>query len=85
MPVCESVDPRATVVVGGVDSGVPNRALAGNCTINDHILDDEPWPNHGLFVDHVTEVSGELMAAGVVDNSERAALIRAAAMSELGS
>jgi hypothetical protein len=30
-------------------------------------------------------VSGELMAAGVVDNSERAALIRAAAMSELGS
>jgi X-Pro dipeptidyl-peptidase len=85
MPVCESVDPRATVVVGGVDSGVPNRALAGNCTINDHILDDEPWSNHGLLVDHVTEVSGELVAAGVVDNSERAALIRAAAMSELGS
>jgi X-Pro dipeptidyl-peptidase len=84
MPVCESVDPRDTVVIGGVDSGVPNRALAGNCTINDHILDGEPWGNQGLFVDHVTDVSGELVAAGVIDNSERAALIRTASMSEIG-
>jgi len=84
MPVCESVDPRGTVVIGGVDSGVPNHALAGNCTINDHILDDESWSNHGRFVDHVTDVSGELVAAGVIDNSERAALIRAASMSEIG-
>jgi X-Pro dipeptidyl-peptidase len=70
--------------MGGVDSGVPNYALAGNCTINDHILDDEPWSNHGRFVDHVTDVSGELVAAGLIDNSERAALIRAASMSEIG-
>src|SRR5690606_31699331 len=41
MPVCETVDDRPTVVIGGVDSGVPNHALAGNCTINDHILDTE--------------------------------------------
>jgi len=84
MPVCDSVDPRGTVVIGGVDSGVPNHALAGHCTINDHILDDEPWSNHGRFVDHVTDVSGELVAAGLIDNSERAALIRAASMSEIG-
>jgi X-Pro dipeptidyl-peptidase len=84
MPVCESVDSRATVVVGGVDSGVPNRALAGNCTINDHILDVEPWVNHGLFVEHVTAVSGELLAAGVIDYTERAALIRAASISRVG-
>lgn len=84
MPVCETVDSRATVVVGDVDSGVPNRALAGNCTINDHILDEERWSNHGLFVDHVTKVSGELLAAGVVDNDEHAALLRAAAISKVG-
>jgi X-Pro dipeptidyl-peptidase len=84
MPVCESVDARETVVIGGVDSGVPNRALAGNCTINDHILDGEPWSNQGLFVDHVTDVSSELLAAGVIDNTERAALIRAAAQSDVG-
>ena len=84
MPVCESVDPRDTVVIGEVDSGVPNRSLAGNCTINDHILDGEPWSNHGRFVDHVTDVGSELLAADVVDYSERAALIRAAAMSRVG-
>ena len=84
MPVCESVDPQETVVIGGVDSGVANQALAGNCTINDHILDGEPWSNHGLFTDHVTQVSGELEAAGVIDHTERAALIRAAAMSKVG-
>ncbi|HEX6327046.1 MAG TPA: Xaa-Pro dipeptidyl-peptidase [Jiangellaceae bacterium] len=84
MPVCENVDERSTVVIGGVDSGVPNHALAGNCTINDHILDGEPWSNHGLFVDHVTDVSGELLAAGVIDHAERAALIRAASMSNVG-
>jgi X-Pro dipeptidyl-peptidase len=67
-----------------VDSEVPNRPLAGNCTINDHILDGEAWPNHGRFVDHVTDVGDELLAAGVVDHSERAALIRAAAMSRVG-
>ncbi len=84
MPVCDSVDERPTVVIGGVDSGVPNHALAGNCTINDHILDGEAWANHGLFVDHVTNVSGELVAAGVLDRTERAALIRAASMSNVG-
>ena len=84
MPVCEAIDARATVVVGGVDSEVPNRPLAGNCTINDHILDGEAWPNHGRFVDHVTDVGDELLAAGMVDHSERAALIRAAAMSSVG-
>lgn len=50
----------------------------------DHILDGEPWSNHGLFTDLVTEVSGELLAAGVIDHTERAALIRAAAMSRVG-
>jgi X-Pro dipeptidyl-peptidase len=84
MPVCESVDARETVVIGGVDSGVPNRALAGDCTINDHILDGEPWSNQGRFVDHVTDVSGELLVAGVIDNTEHAALIRAAAKSDVG-
>jgi X-Pro dipeptidyl-peptidase len=84
MPVCETVDSRETVAVGGVDSGVVNQALAGNCTIDDHILDGEPWSNHGLFVDHVTDVSGALLAAGVINHTEHAALIRAAAISKVG-
>ena len=56
-------DTRATVVVGSVDSGVPNRTLAGTCTISDHLLDEEVWPNHSTFVSHLTKLADELLAA----------------------
>jgi len=84
MPVCAEADDRDTVVVGGIDSGVPNHQLAGLCTINDHILDGEPWSNHGQFVRHVTEVGHELVAAGVITHRDRAAIIRSAARSSVG-
>ncbi|MFB6392383.1 Xaa-Pro dipeptidyl-peptidase [Polymorphospora lycopeni] len=83
MPVCDSPDTRATVVIGGVDSGVPNRPLAGSCTINDHILDGEQWPNHGQFVRHVTEVASDLVAAGKIEPRERGAIVSAAARSRI--
>ena len=72
-------DTRATVVVGSVDSGVPNRALAGTCTISDHLLDEEVWPNRSTFVAHLTKLADELLAAGVVNAAERAAIINAGA------
>jgi predicted acyl esterase len=75
--VCPEQDTRATVVINGVDSGVPNRALAGTCTINDHILDEEPWPNPNAFLAHLHEIADELLAAGKIDEAERDAIIRA--------
>jgi X-Pro dipeptidyl-peptidase len=84
MPVCPDVDTRATVYAGEVDSGVPNRPLAGTCTINDHILDAESWPNHGQFVEHVTKVGKQLVAAGVISQQERADIVAAAANSGVG-
>jgi X-Pro dipeptidyl-peptidase len=84
MPIC-ALDARDTVVVGDVDSGVPNRALAGQCTINDHILDGEPWPDHGEFVRHVAEISGQLVSADVITHRERAAIVWSAALSNVGT
>ena len=84
MPVCDGVDSRATVVVGGVDSGVANAPLAGDCTINDHIQDDQPWTDHGDFVDHVAEIGDLLVEAGLISGRERAAIVRAAARSGIG-
>jgi X-Pro dipeptidyl-peptidase len=84
MGVCAQRDARETVVIGSVDSGVPNRALAGLCTINDHILDDEDWDSHGQFVSHVTEVADELLAAEFIDGRERGAIVSAAARSRAG-
>ncbi|MCW3814326.1 Xaa-Pro dipeptidyl-peptidase [Micromonospora sp. DR5-3] len=84
MPVCVSTDARTTVVVGGVDSGVPNHPLAGNCTINDHLLDGEQWSNHGQFVTHVNQVVDQLVAAGVVTSGQRGSIVSAAARSRVG-
>ncbi|MFG1706597.1 Xaa-Pro dipeptidyl-peptidase [Nonomuraea sp. M3C6] len=84
MPICAEPDVRQMVVVGGIDSGVPNRSLAGTCTVNDHILDTEEWPDHGQFVRHVTEVAGRLVAADVITAREQSALVRAGAQSKVG-
>ena len=85
MGICGAGDQRETVVIGGVDSRVPNYPLAGTCTINDHILDDESWPNHGQFVAHVTKVGDDLVAAGLITQRERAAVVSAAARSDVGN
>jgi X-Pro dipeptidyl-peptidase len=66
MGICAEEDTRETVVVRGVDSRVPNHTLAGICSINHHILDDEEWGNHGQFMRHVREVADQLRAAGVI-------------------
>ena len=84
MAICAEPDPQDTVVIGRVDSGVPNDTVAGNCTINQHVLDDEDWPNHGVFVEHVTEVADRLLTAELITTGERAALISAAARSDVG-
>jgi predicted acyl esterase len=82
--VCADPDERATVVIGGVDSHVPNRTLAGTCTINDHILELQPWPSHGAFMDHLTELADELLEAGVVSAEERDAILSAGENSTIG-
>jgi hypothetical protein len=82
--ICPNPDARATVAVGSVDSGVPNRPLAGTCTISDHLLDEEVWPNRSTFVAHLTKLADELLAAGVVNAAERAAIINAGANSSVG-
>jgi X-Pro dipeptidyl-peptidase len=81
MPVCAAEDTRETVVIGGVDSRVPNHTLAGICTINHHILDEEEWDNHGLFTVHVTEVAAQLWDAGVISDAQYGMLVSAAARS----
>jgi glucose/arabinose dehydrogenase/regulation of enolase protein 1 (concanavalin A-like superfamily)/plastocyanin len=81
---CPVPDARETVVVGAMNSGVPNYALDDGCTVNDLILDDQPWDNHGAFVQHVGQVTDQLVADGVITRQERSAIVRAAARSDVG-
>ena len=77
-------DDRATVVVGDVDSGVPNRVDDVSCSINDLIADEQVWPTHGRFLQHVDRVVRDRVAEGLLDGPEAAAVRKAAADSGVG-
>ncbi|MEU7278147.1 family 16 glycoside hydrolase [Streptomyces sp. NPDC045431] len=83
-PHCPEYDERLTVIVGTVDSGVPNRMTRGRCTINELIEDEKDWSSHALFLKHVDAVLDRLLTEGVVDAREHRTIYRAAKESGIG-
>lgn len=83
-PDCPEFDERLTVIVGTVDSGVPNRVTGNRCTINELIEDEKDWSSHALFLEHVDTVLDRLLAAGVIDAREHRTIYRAAKQSGIG-
>ncbi|PZG02722.1 glycosyl hydrolase [Micromonospora deserti] len=81
---CPVPDTRPTVWLGTVDSGVPNRVVEGDCTINNAIQDERAWPNHGEFVTHVGAVAEHLHHLGVINHKEHGRLVSAAGRSGVG-
>ncbi|PSL02756.1 glucose/arabinose dehydrogenase [Haloactinopolyspora alba] len=82
---CPAPDTRETVVVGDVDSGVPNYVTGTDaCTVNDLIDEEGDWANHGAFVRHVGEVTDQLVMDEVITRRERGAIVRAAGASDIG-
>ncbi|MFF3393931.1 OmpL47-type beta-barrel domain-containing protein [Streptomyces sp. NPDC002669] len=83
-PNCPEFDERLTVIVGTVDTGVPNRVTGNRCTINELIEDEKDWSSHALFLKHVDKVLDRLLAAGVIDAREHRKIYRAAKQSGIG-
>ncbi|MGW1190585.1 OmpL47-type beta-barrel domain-containing protein [Streptomyces sp. NPDC002559] len=83
-PNCPEFDERLTVIVGTVDTGVPNRVTGNRCTINELIEDEKDWSSHALFLKHVDKVLDKLLAAGVIDAREHKKIYRAAKQSRIG-
>ncbi|WP_314220128.1 OmpL47-type beta-barrel domain-containing protein [Streptomyces zaehneri] len=83
-PNCPEYDERLTVIVGTVDSGVPNRLTDKRCRINELIEDEKEWTSHALFLKHVKTVLDALFAEGVVDQREYDAVQEAAVRSGIG-
>ncbi|WP_205629648.1 family 16 glycoside hydrolase [Jiangella muralis] len=81
---CPEPDPRETVMIGDLDSGVPSYVLDGGCTVNDLILDDGEWASHGAFVRHAGEVTSQLVTDGVLTARERRDILNTAARSDVG-
>ncbi|MFK4693753.1 hypothetical protein RKD22_006688 [Streptomyces pristinaespiralis] len=83
-PTCPEYDERATVIVGTVDTGIPNRMTGSRCTINELIEDEKDWSSHALFLKHVDEVLDRLLDEGVIDSREHRKITRAARESGIG-
>ncbi|MFI6934772.1 OmpL47-type beta-barrel domain-containing protein [Streptomyces sp. NPDC050287] len=83
-PNCPEFDERLTVIVGTVDSGVPNRVTDNRCRINELIEDEKEWTSHALFLKHVKTVLDKLLKEGVVDQREYNAIQKAARQSGIG-
>ncbi|WP_138902595.1 OmpL47-type beta-barrel domain-containing protein [Streptomyces albidochromogenes] len=83
-PNCPEHDERLTVVVGTVDTGVPNRITRGRCTINELIEDEREWTSQALFLKHVDKVLDKLLYDGVIDEREHRKIYRAARQSGIG-
>ncbi|MEU9283468.1 family 16 glycoside hydrolase [Streptomyces sp. NPDC048275] len=83
-PNCPEYDERLTVIVGTVDSGVPNRVTNNRCRINELIEDEKEWTSHALFLKHVTTVLDKLLKEGVIDQREDNRITKAAKQSGIG-
>ncbi|MGP4049836.1 OmpL47-type beta-barrel domain-containing protein [Streptomyces sp. 2A115] len=83
-PACAEYDERLTVIVGTVDSGVPNRITNSRCRINELIEDEKEWTSHALFLKHVKTVLDKLLKEGVIDQREFNLITKAAKQSGIG-
>ncbi|MDT0402085.1 OmpL47-type beta-barrel domain-containing protein [Streptomyces edwardsiae] len=83
-PNCPEYDERLTVIVGTVDSGVPNRVTNSRCRIGELIEDEKEWTSQALFLKHVKTVLDRLKKEGVVDQREYRAINKAARQSGIG-
>lgn len=83
-PNCPEFDERSTVIVGTVDTGIPNRVTNNRCRINELIEDEKEWTSHALFLKHVKTVTDRLLKAGEIDQREYNKINRAAKQSGIG-
>lgn len=83
-PACPEYDERLTVIVGTVDTGVPNRLTRSRCTINELIEDEKDWSSQALFLKHVDGVLDRLLADNVIDQREFKKITKAARQSKIG-
>jgi len=73
-------DTRATIVIGSIDTGVPNRLFETGCTSSDLIARlAAAASNHGGFVSAVAHLTNDWVAAGIISGKQKGAIQSAAA------
>ena len=75
-----SSDLRPTIVIGGIDTGVPNTFFPNGCTSADLIAAlKEGARNHGGFVSAVAHLTNQWVASGLITSAQKDAIMSAAA------
>ena len=73
-------DRRPTIVIGDINTGVPNVLFAGGCTSSDLIAKlKASSSNHGDFVSGVAHLTNEWKEDGIVSGNQKGAIQSAAA------
>ena len=73
-------DRRATIVIGGIDTGVPNQLFPSGCTSSDLLSALAAGAtNHGDYVSAVAQLTNQWVASGLVSGREKGAIQSAAA------
>ncbi|GAA2023133.1 family 43 glycosylhydrolase [Pseudokineococcus marinus] len=73
-----------TVVVGGVDTGVPDRVLESGARVSDALQVEGGWADRASFQRHVVAELSDLRREGVLSPRELGAVRSAAARSDVG-
>ena len=75
-----SSDFRPTIVIGGIDTGVPNPFFPNGCTSADLIAGLKAGArNHGGFVSGVAHLTNQWVEAGLITGQQKGAIQSAAA------
>jgi plastocyanin len=82
---CPGSDTRATIVIGGSDTKVPNKDTGNGCTISDLVDEHGSYADHAAFVRHVESVTAPLVTGGTLTKRQQGDIVRAAARSDIGS
>lgn len=77
---CINSDLSPTVVIDGINTGVPNTLLEDGCTITDMIYGYASIAsNHGEFVSSVAHLTDDLKKQGLITGKQKGAIMSAAA------
>jgi PA domain len=73
-------DVRPTIIINGIDTGVPNRGLGAGCTMADTIASTHAASgNHGSFISAIALLTNQWYAAGLITGAQKGAIESAAA------
>ena len=73
-------DTAATIVIGGIDTGVPNTLFPNGCTMSDLLTDlKEGAATHGDYVSAVAHLTNQWNSDGLISGAHKGAIQSAAA------